>query len=461
MTVNKKRNRVVSLFISTVLIVLMIFSVFSSNAYGLWLLTDVPENAYYYDSVYNMYQKGIVKGYPNAEFKPKNNVTVAEAVSLVFRVAGVTYTESKQSSLWYYDVIEKAKELRIVPQDVDPTVEATRLDIGKYIIGVYGIDVSNTKAKNVFADTNLLVANTMYEYGVFQGVPTEKGNAYLPNESIIRADLCIVLSRLEYLIHSPYTELLQVGNYTVSANPTSYNDVFLVVKALGESEGLEITIPYKAGLSNTAYFEELKNNYTTAFRECFERYPEYFSFYSRFAFKRQIFSNGEGELTLVLSNTYNIDTDTIIKMRSEFETKTQNVIKELKETGKLTDSMYSLDKIRILFEYVAVNTEYDTSFTPAGYTGYGAAINKKAVCQGYTAYFNNLCKQLGFEAEGVSGTVKKSGELHMWSKIKVNNEWRYFDVTFSDPIPNKSGYCNFEWFNLTYDDIMKDRVEDK
>lgn len=458
---SNKKNRVVSFFLSTILIILIILGIFSSNAYGLWVLTDVPKNSYYYDSVYNMYQKGIVKGYPNAEFKPKNNVTVAEAISLVFRIADVTYTESNNSSLWYYDVIEKAKQLRIVPQDVNPNADATRLDIGKYIIGVYDIDVSKTKVTNVFADTNLLVANTMYEYGVFQGVPTDKGNAYLPNESIIRADLCIVLNRLEDLIESPYVKSLKVGKYTVNANPTSYNDIFLVVKALGESDSLELTIPYKVDLRNTEYFEEIKNNYMKAFRVCFEKYPEYFSFYSRLSFKRQIDYSGEGELTLILSNTNNIDTDTIIKMRSEFETKTKNVIKELKETKKLKDDMSSLDKLRVIFEYVAINTEYDTSFTPTGYTGYGAAINNKAVCQGYTAYFNNLCKQLGFEAEGVSGTVTKTGELHMWSKIKVDNEWKYFDVTFADPIPNKPGYCNFDWFNLTYEGIMKDRIADK
>ncbi|WP_352419482.1 hypothetical protein [Proteiniborus sp.] len=54
--------------------------------------------------------------------------------------------------------------------------------------------------------------------------------------------------------------------------------------------------------------------------------------------------------------------------------------------------------------------KYDRSYSPESFTGYGAAINKEAVCQGYTALYNILCKIVGIEVQGVPGIV--NGEEH-------------------------------------------------
>ena len=102
-----------------------------------------------------------------------------------------------------------AINLNIVPEDVNPNDLATRLNISKYIVNLYKLDVSNTTVKNVFADCNLLIANTMYQYGIFIGAPYISADGkevrlFLPNDNITRGDLCQVLYRfLSEFINCP------------------------------------------------------------------------------------------------------------------------------------------------------------------------------------------------------------------------------------------------------------------
>lgn len=87
------------------------------------------------------------------------------------------------------------------------------------------------------------------------------------------------------------------------------------------------------------------------------------------------------------------------------------------------------------FEYV------DEAFNDS-FTAYGALIDGKCVCAGYSAAFKLLSEAAGLESIVVTGYL--DGSLaHAWNKIKIDDEWRIVDVTNND-----SEYLSNALFNL-------------
>lgn len=78
-----------------------------------------------------------------------------------------------------------------------------------------------------------------------------------------------------------------------------------------------------------------------------------------------------------------------------------------------------------------------------------ALQTRKAVCEGYAALFNALCKIAGVQSEVVIGMASNNIERikrlkdrktfstnHTWNKVQIDNTWYYADATWA------SGYCD-------------------
>lgn len=80
------------------------------------LFLDVPEDAYYHDAVYYLADRGYVYGTAPYYFSPNRELTRAEMITILYRVAGqpdYTATEciySDVTAAWYYDAIMWATE---------------------------------------------------------------------------------------------------------------------------------------------------------------------------------------------------------------------------------------------------------------------------------------------------------------------------------------------------------------
>ena len=76
---------------------------------------------------------------------------------------------------------------------------------------------------------------------------------------------------------------------------------------------------------------------------------------------------------------------------------------------------------------------------PVGYgnidpwTAYGALVEKKPVCQGYSYAFKAALDQLGIPCECIIET-ESDGSLHMWNRVKIGSSWYNVDVTHDDPL---------------------------
>ena len=106
-------------------------------------------------------------------------------------------------------------------------------------------------------------------------------------------------------------------------------------------------------------------------------------------------------------------------------------------------------KVRAIFRWVAQNIAYDTDSYFSGRYGdlsdKGVLSSKKSVCSGYSNLFESLCKYAGLEVVSISGYGKGygykegqkiSGTNHAWNAVKIDNEWKLFDVTWG------AGYVN-------------------
>ena len=421
--------------------------------------TDVNSLDYYYNAINTMYNRKAIYGYTDGTFRPRNNITIAESLTILYRMLGIEITHNPLNTVWYGDVFNEAISMGVITNKVDPNAFATRNDIANYIISLYRLDITKTTVSNVFADTNTLVANTMYEKGIFVGSPSENGVVFNGDLKITRGDLCLVLYHLDKKISNPYTEKVVVGDYVVQSNPVNYTDLVSVVRALGESEDLTISIPYYRDLNDMTFLTDLKLNLKSAFEYCFSVYPEVFSFTTSMDIRVESNTYGVGQIYLYLSNP-NYSREAIISMRKQFYDSCNSTIELMYSRGDLNETMSDVDKAKVLFEYVAKTTKYDTNYDPASFTGFGAAIDGEAVCQGYTALYNQLCKLVGLRVIGQTGIITETGEAHMWSKIELDDVWWYCDTTFSDPIPDKENYCNLEYFMMTFDEIMYDRTLD-
>lgn len=459
MVFNKKQLQCFSLIICAVLFSIFFINIYNPRAYAEEVFSDVFQENYFYDSVTEMKKLGVVEGYPGGEFKPYNNITVAEVLSVIFRNANINYTDDTNvDSHWYTDVMDRAISLGIVSTSTNPNEYVNRLDVGRYIVRAYNLDTSKTVARKVFVDTNSIIANTMFEYGIFVGAPSDEGAIYMPKNNITRADICMVLYRLREKLSTPLSGTFEINGVIVNSNPTNFSDFKGIISSLDINNKYTVTIPYSIDLTDNTIYTYLRESCIKAFEYNFSVYPEKYSFTPKINLKRQIVSNDKCTLKITLGNEYFSDTE-LYELVSSFNTETNDVISELTLVGKLNENQNILEKVKVLFEYVVLNTKYDVNEIPSAYSyiGYGASNTKLAVCQGYVAFFNNLCKNIGVECEGVTGVIKRTGVEHMWSKLYIDGAWHYFDVTYADPIPDVEGYCDFTYFNMSYDLIMADR----
>lgn len=106
--------------------------------------------------------------------------------------------------------------------------------------------------------------------------------------------------------------------------------------------------------------------------------------------------------------------------------------------------VYSADRetqIRSAYAYIAENVRYDNMIYADFnvHSAYSAAIQGKAVCQGYSLLLYRLLHELGIKNRMIPGEA--SGISHVWNIVEMDGLWYNLDVTWDW---GKSQ--NFQWF---------------
>ena len=129
------------------------------------------------------------------------------------------------------------------------------------------------------------------------------------------------------------------------------------------------------------------------------------------------------------------------------------------------------EKIRAIHDYLCDNVEYE-SVEKGGntrYTAYGALIEGKAVCQGYSVSLYRLLLEAGINNRIIFGTGNSmftEGGPHTWNIVKFDEAYYYMDVTWDDVtgshdyflIPEGEG---FEEEHIAGDKFNKDSFTEK
>ena len=132
-------------------------------------------------------------------------------------------------------------------------------------------------------------------------------------------------------------------------------------------------------------------------------------------------------------------------------------------TYGLTDST---DKIRAINDYLVRNTVYDMASTTLedrkkqdALTVLGTRYHQNtqyepmghflAVCEGYSNTFAAIARAAGFETRYVSSQSMNHG----WNHIFVNGSWKFMDITWNDPLPDRGPHADVFSFYFLLDNL--------
>ncbi len=178
-----------------------------------------------------------------------------------------------------------------------------------------------------------------------------------------------------------------------------------------------------------------------------------------------------GQCALMSGDTVNVKTarayykmskDTALPMIQQQNAAVKHMLKGI------TDDMPEYEREKIIHDRLVIRTEYDLSGTYHT-TIYGALVEKKATCMGYSRAFKYLCNMAGIECGYATGVA--NGVSHMWNIVTINGNKYYCDVTWDDPNaedaegnPVELGVLHrpsYGYFNITTEQLLKTHTLDE
>ncbi len=156
-------------------------------------------------------------------------------------------------------------------------------------------------------------------------------------------------------------------------------------------------------------------------------------------------SSGGAEFTF--EGNYPVTSDEKTVMQSQIN----NVLEKIVAATSHLDSRF--EKQLYIHDYLCNNVEYADD-GDMSYTAYGALVNGKAVCEGYSRAMQLICDRVGIPCTVIYGVSRNSD--HMWNVIDPGDGWYHLDVTWDDD--DKNGIAKHRYFNLTDEQIKSDHT---
>jgi uncharacterized protein YgiM (DUF1202 family) len=92
------------IFVSLLIVVKPVFAIQFSDTRKHWAEENIKV----------LVDKRIISGYNDATFKPNNNITISEFISMVVKTLGIEHKSSSYKKNWYDDIINSALETRVI-----------------------------------------------------------------------------------------------------------------------------------------------------------------------------------------------------------------------------------------------------------------------------------------------------------------------------------------------------------
>lgn len=164
------------------------------------------------------------------------------------------------------------------------------------------------------------------------------------------------------------------------------------------------------------------------------------------------------------------DTGILVSIRPVYLFNIREIPEKKEQVEKAVDNIISgvdeswsdIYKCRYLHDMVCQYVEYDMDEENDDLnlrTVYGALIDNKAVCDGYTTAYNYLLSKVGIEAHYIQSLKM----LHAWSLVRIGNNYYHVDTTYDDPSYDTLGnvkhdYCIVSDTQLKADGVHHDWI---
>ena len=151
--------------------------------------------------------------------------------------------------------------------------------------------------------------------------------------------------------------------------------------------------------------------------------------------------------------TYTMSGDALRTAKTKFDKAVTALLQ------KASSGRNEYERELIIHDELAKNTTYQ--MTNHAYTAYGALVEKKAVCEGYSRAFQYVLYQAGIPCLFVVGTSVNPStgkpESHGWNIAKIDGHYYHVDTTWDDT-DNAEVPVMYPYFNVTTAQISEDHT---
>ena len=186
---------------SIIITMLMIFTLLSYAV----TFSDVPNEAWYHDYVYNLAEKNVINGYPDGTFKPDEKVSVGAFLKLIITASApdVNYKVVKPDyDHWAAQYLKVAENCGVIEKgtytQADLDREITRIELVRILTAcdIKLVKTSQTGSTKVFTDTADLSTTDKIYLGHAVGIGVINGDpagTFRPNDGLLRSECAKVI----------------------------------------------------------------------------------------------------------------------------------------------------------------------------------------------------------------------------------------------------------------------------
>ncbi|MBD5133916.1 MAG: hypothetical protein HDT38_05540 [Clostridiales bacterium] len=173
---------------------------------------DVPEDHWSYTYVRDLYEQGVLGGYPDGDFHCRDTLTWGQSFKLILGAIGVELPEREPGQHWAYSYIQPAVENRLVYSfNAEYLDEApTRREVAR--MAARALDLTDISGESPYTDCDDGYAVELYEKGIMWGTVQPDGTrTFSPDEPIAREEMAAIVWRM---MHTDVTEgMFRYNNY--------------------------------------------------------------------------------------------------------------------------------------------------------------------------------------------------------------------------------------------------------
>ncbi|MBO6015670.1 MAG: hypothetical protein J6P60_03680 [Lachnospiraceae bacterium] len=161
-------------------------------------------------------------------------------------------------------------------------------------------------------------------------------------------------------------------------------------------------------------------------------HPEFFYLKNFYSF------SCSGDTVISVKPSYTRNAATAATKKAELDAVVTQIL------SLISPEMQDYEKALIVHDWIALHCCYGGD-TDDCFTAYGALVQHKAVCEGYSKAFVYILKnKLGIECCMVSSSAMN----HAWNLVLLDGHYYHVDVTWDDPTPDLLGRVCHTYFML-------------